>query len=80
MNIHLELEHTEAIKRAVAAGLGIGCLSKIALADSFARGALVPLTVKERDFTRNFYFVTHQRKYASRALQAFIDCCVAESA
>ena len=80
LNIHLELEHTEAIKRAVAAGLGVGCLSKIALADSFERGALAPLTVNGRDFTRNFYFVTHQRKYASRALEAFIACCKAESA
>src|SRR5690606_36074015 len=31
LNIRLELEHTEAIKRAVESGLGIGCISRLAL-------------------------------------------------
>ena len=44
LNILLELEHTEAIKRAVEADLGIGCLSKVVLADAFKRGSLVPLS------------------------------------
>ena len=28
LNVRLELEHTEAIKRAVESGLGIGCISR----------------------------------------------------
>ena len=31
MTIRLELEHTEAIKRAVESGIGIGCISRLAL-------------------------------------------------
>lgn len=37
LNIKLELQHTEAIKRAVEAGLGVGCLSEITLVDAFKR-------------------------------------------
>jgi DNA-binding transcriptional LysR family regulator len=43
LNIRLELEHTEAIKRAVESGLGIGCISRLALKDAFRRGSLVAL-------------------------------------
>ena len=43
LNIRLELEHTEAIKRAVESGLGIGCISRLALRDAFRRGSLVPV-------------------------------------
>ena len=42
-NILLELEHTEGIKRAVESGLGIGCVSRLALRDAFRRGSLVEL-------------------------------------
>ena len=41
LDVHLEFEHTEAIKRAVEAGLGLGCLSVIPLADAFKRGSLL---------------------------------------
>jgi DNA-binding transcriptional LysR family regulator len=41
--VRLELEHTEAIKRAVESGLGIGCISRLALREAFRRGSLVPV-------------------------------------
>ncbi len=47
LHIRLELEHTEAIKRAVESGLGIGCISRLALKDAFRRGSLVPLATPE---------------------------------
>lgn len=75
LDIHLEFEHTEAIKRAVEAGLGLGCLSRITLADAFKRGSLVPLDVKHRDMRRQFYFVTHKKKFQSRALLSWLDTC-----
>ena len=75
LDIHLELEHTEAIKRAVEAGLGLGCLSGITLSDAFKRGSLVPLAIKHRDMHRHFYFVTHKKKFQSRGLQCWLDCC-----
>lgn len=43
LNIRLELTHTEAIKRAVESGLGIGCISRLALREAFRRGSLVEL-------------------------------------
>lgn len=49
LNIRLELEHTEAIKRAVESGLGIGCISRLALRDAFRRGSLVPLETPQLD-------------------------------
>lgn len=70
-----ELQHTEAIKRAVVAGLGIGCLSKVALEDAFKRGSLVPLAVPHRDFSRRFYFILHKQKYRSAGVDAWLALC-----
>lgn len=70
-----ELQHTEAIKRAVEAGLGIGCLSRVTLEDAFRRGSLVPLAVPQRDFRRKFYFILHRQKYRSRAVAEWLQLC-----
>lgn len=75
MNILMELQHTEAIKRTVEAGLGIGCLSEITLTDAFRRGSLVPLATPGRNFHRNFYFVVHKEKYRSRGLERWLEIC-----
>lgn len=77
LKISMELQHTEAIKRAVEAGLGIGCLSKISLVEAFRRGSLVPLRVPGRDFRRAFYLVTHRSKYHSTALRRWLELCQA---
>ncbi len=75
--LHLlpELQHTEAIKRAVEAGLGIGCLSRVTLEDEFLRGSLVPLPVPHRDLSRHFYFIVHKQKFRSAGIAAWIDLC-----
>ena len=75
INILLELQHTEAIKRAVEANLGIGCLSAITLVDAFKRGNLVPLKVDGRSFERNLYFVLHKQKYRSAGIEQWIKLC-----
>jgi len=76
LNVLLELEHTEAIKRAVEADLGIGCLSEVVLADAFKRGSLVPLTVPaHRRFDRQFYLILHKQKYRSAGIDAWIELC-----
>ena len=76
INVKLELQHTEAIKRAVTANLGIGCLSRVALEDSFKRGSLVPLPVPHRDFSRKFYFVIHKQKYRSAGIERWMELCL----
>lgn len=70
-----ELQHTEAIKRAVEANLGIGCLSQVTLEDAFKRGSLVPLAVKGRDFSRKFYFVLHKKKFRSASIGLWMTLC-----
>ncbi len=75
LRIVLELQHTEAIKRAVEAGMGVGCLSRISLVEAFARGSLIPLRVPGRDFTRQLNIVLHRHKYHTAALRHWLQLC-----
>src|SRR5690606_29917754 len=75
MNILMELQHTEAIKRTVEAGLGVGCLSEITLTDAFRRGSLVPLKTPGKNFHRYFYTVVHKQKYRSTGLKRWLAIC-----
>ena len=61
LHIELELQHTEAIKSAVMAGLGVGCVSRLALEEEFRHQSLVPCRVPQRNFRRHFYFAVHSR-------------------
>lgn len=80
LNIRLELEHTEAIKRAVESGLGIGCISRLALRDAFRRGSLVPVETPGLDLRRQFYFIWHKQKYQTATMREFLDLCRSEIA
>lgn len=75
LNLRLELQHTEGIKRAVEAGLGIGCLSRLTLEEAFKRGSLVPLQCSHRDLTRKFYFILHRQKFLSHGIKSWIEHC-----
>ncbi len=75
LQVLLELEHAEGIKQAVAQGLGIGCLSRIALQESFDLGTLVPLRVAGRDFSRQLYLVINKHKYRSAGIERWIELC-----
>ncbi len=75
LNVRLVLEHTEAIKRAVESGLGLGCVSRLALKDDIARGNLVALDTPELDLKRQFLFVWHKKKYQTTAVREFLAHC-----
>ncbi len=75
LNIALELQHTEAIKRAVEANLGIGCLSAITLEEAVRTHRLVTLPLPHKDFRRHFYFVIHKQKYRSAGIQRWLSLC-----
>jgi DNA-binding transcriptional LysR family regulator len=75
LHLSLELQHTEAIKRAVEAGLGLGCLSRISLHDAFRRGSLVPVAIPHRDFKRKLSIIMHKTKYQSAGLQQWLSLC-----
>lgn len=73
LHLALELPHTEVIKRAVAAGLGLGCVSRLALADDFRARTLKPCPVPHRDFRRRFYTVLHRQKHVGAGLRRWLD-------
>lgn len=73
--IAVELQHTEAIKRAVGNGLGLGCLSRISVEDALKRGDLIELPVPHRDFERTLYFILHKKKHRSAGIQRWLDFC-----
>lgn len=75
LHIGLELQHTEAIRSAVEAGLGVGCVSRIALEAGLQDGRLVACPVPHRDFRRRFYFVLHKHKFRAGYMQAWLDLC-----
>jgi DNA-binding transcriptional LysR family regulator len=75
LHVRLELEHTEAIKRAVEFGLGIGCISRLALREAFRRGSLVAIETPELDLRRHFHFLWHRRKFQTAGLREFIALC-----
>jgi DNA-binding transcriptional LysR family regulator len=73
--IGLELEHTEAIKGMVEAGQFVGCVSRMALRESFALGSLVEIAVPELDLHRRFYLVSNRQKYRTPGIDAFLGIC-----
>lgn len=76
LDIAMELQQPKAIKRAVEAGLGVGCLSRISVQEAFERGSLVPLSVPGRDFHREWFIITHKRKYHSATLKQWLTHCL----
>ncbi|MDT3670273.1 MAG: LysR family transcriptional regulator [Aromatoleum sp.] len=75
LDVRLELEHTEAIKRAVESGLGIGCISRMALREAFRRGSLVAIETPWLDLRRRFHFLWHRQKFQTAGMKAFLDLC-----
>jgi DNA-binding transcriptional LysR family regulator len=73
--LRLELEHTEAIKRAVESGLGIGCLSRLSLREAFRRGSLVEVKTPQFDLRRVFSYARHRKRPESAAAEAFRAIC-----
>lgn len=76
--VSLELNSTEALLHAVAAGLGLACLSRLAAADALALGRVRELPL-EIELDRRFYIVLHRHKYRGPLLNRFIAHCQAFS-
>ena len=64
---------TLALIEAVKAGLGISILPLRLVEDALKRHDVVTLPVPELTLSRDFLIVTHQDKYLSRSLSAFIE-------
>lgn len=75
VQVGLELGSTEAIKRVVAAGRWLGCLSHHAVAQSLVDGHLVALATRLPGLTRRLAMVLHRDKRLGRATADFIRHC-----
>ncbi|KLU58961.1 HTH-type transcriptional activator CmpR [Peptococcaceae bacterium CEB3] len=77
IQILMELESPEAIKRLVSSGLGLGIASALTLEWEVACGRLKVLRVADFVMERQFAIVWHKDKKPNRASLAFTDfvCC-----
>ncbi len=75
LNVVMELGHSEAIKKAVEAGAGIGCLSNLAVCRAITRGRLQQIHLKGVDMTRQLYIIQHKNKAKTRLMNEFLDFC-----
>ncbi|MEL0027244.1 MAG: LysR family transcriptional regulator [Perlucidibaca sp.] len=75
LKIRLELSHTEAIRRAVEAGIGIGCASRLTLEESLAEGRVRILPTPYLNLRRSLFVLRHRSKYQTRGMQHFLAAC-----
>lgn len=77
VEIGFEFGSTEALKRLVAAGAALGCLSRLAVADSLADGSLVELRTGLPPAKRRLAIVVHRDKHLGRGTEDFLRHCTA---
>jgi DNA-binding transcriptional LysR family regulator len=75
INAYLEFGHTEAVKQAVQADLGISCLSRTAVAELLKNGQLRELKTPFLKLTRDFYILLHKDKHKTALLSQFLGEC-----
>jgi len=70
LRVRMELSQHEAIKQAVRAGFGLGCMSRLTVAGELERGELISLQ-NDLHLTRTFSLIWHPDRYRSPVWQAF---------
>ena len=75
VDIAYELGSTEAIKRLVGFGAGIGCVSRYAVAQAFDEGWLVPLRTRLPKAVRRLATVVHRGRPLGTGAAAFMKHC-----
>lgn len=80
MRIELELGSSEAVKRVVSAGIGLACLSRLAVADELAAGRLVEVRTTLPRATRALSIVVHRERRPAAGVEAFVAHCLASGA
>jgi DNA-binding transcriptional LysR family regulator len=76
IDVELELGSNEAVKRAVASGMGLGCLSRLAVKDAIADGWLVELSTSLPPMRRTLSIVQHRAKKLGSASEGFLMHCL----
>lgn len=75
VTLELELGSNEAVKRAVASGLGLGCLSRLAVEDAIASGWLVELKTPLPPMHRTLSMVVHRGRTPGALVRDFVAHC-----
>jgi len=73
--LRLTLGHNEAILKVVAGGIGVGCVSRLAVEPMIAAGQLVILETPFWMLVRPFFLVVHRQKYQGPGMKAFMAYC-----
>ncbi|HYE71171.1 MAG TPA: LysR family transcriptional regulator [Aquabacterium sp.] len=76
VRVDLELGSNEAVKRAVALGLGLGCLSGLAVADAIEQGWLVEVRTPFAKQQRTLSIVVHRAKKLGSVSGEFLRHCL----
>lgn len=77
IEIAFELGSTETLKRVVAAGGAVGCVSRHAVASALANGTLVELNTGFRPLERRLAIVVHKDKLLGHGASDFLHHCEA---
>jgi DNA-binding transcriptional LysR family regulator len=69
----MELGHTEAIKQAVIAGLGVAFVSSHAIAGEIRTGQLSALRLRGHRIRRHFHVIHNEARTLGASGRAFVD-------
>ncbi|HUH65707.1 MAG TPA: selenium metabolism-associated LysR family transcriptional regulator [Syntrophales bacterium] len=72
----MEFGHTEAVKKAVEAGLGVSIVSRATVSREERLGVVKTLSVSGIDLKRTFYFAHRKEKYLSNLDKTFLQFIV----
>lgn len=70
----MELGNPEAVKRTVAAGLGVSFVSRFSVLSEIAEGKLVVVPVRGLSFKRQLFILSHRDKRPLPLVEAFLKC------
>jgi DNA-binding transcriptional LysR family regulator len=76
LNISMELDSSELLKRFVAAGVGVGFIARSNVEQDVKAGTLVAVSISDAVVRRDLALVFRKDKALSRAALAFIDIAV----
>jgi DNA-binding transcriptional LysR family regulator len=75
LNVVTRMGHTEAIKKAVEAGVGAACLSELAICRETEHGWLKSLAIEGISTRRQLSIIQHQEKRNTRLMDEFLKFC-----
>ncbi|MCW5199702.1 LysR family transcriptional regulator [Desulfobulbus sp. F1] len=75
LNVVTRMGHTEAIKKAVEAGVGASCLSELTICRETEYGWLKSLAIEGISTRRQLSIIQHQDKMTTRLMEEFLRFC-----